>query len=78
MCPGKREIGGVVVERTSSTGRMAGIAGITVPRIASDPLVLVVHVGLVMRMAVDATENAVIVRIRMAVGTGFPLTAVIS
>ena len=76
MCASQREIRIVVIEASAATGGMAGITCLAVVHIAPNALVLFIHVRLEVRMAVNTTENSIIIRIGMTIGTRFPLAIV--
>jgi len=69
MCAGQREIRIVVIEASSATGGMAGITCLAVVCVAPNTLVLFIHVGLEVRMAVNTTENSIIIRVGMTIST---------
>lgn len=76
---GKREDGCVVIKtRGSITGWMAGKAGGRIVAVSADSLMFTVHVCLVVLMAVDAAELAVIRWIGVAVGTKAPFSVVLA
>jgi len=79
MRPGKREVACAVVKRTAhAAGRMALVAVKAHPLVASHTVMLLVGLGLVMVMAVDAAKGGKAVRIGMAVGARLPGTDVLS
>ena len=76
MCASQREIRIVVIEASAATGGMAGITCLAVVCVAPNALVLFIHVGLEVRMAVNTTENSIVIRIGMTISTRFPLAIV--
>jgi len=58
----------------STTCWMTGITGNAVVSISAHTLVFFVHVGFIVFMAVNATENAIVGRIDMAITAKVPLT----
>ncbi len=63
--------------RRGSSVAVAIVAGQAVVTIPTDILMLIIHVGAVVFMTIYATENSIVGRIGMAIGTGVPFTAVL-
>ena len=58
--------------------RVAGQAGVAFVHVTGDFVMLIIHVLLIMLMAVNTTEDSVVVRIDVAVRTEVPLALMTS